>query len=170
MAINRKNIVDASRRRLIEKLAAGGVTSAFAACFVTASLEPGLASAAVRQQGNSTVKLITLLHRKPGMSRDDFIARYESVHSKIGEKYLRPYATRYMRRYTRATEQNVVGLSELPADVIMEIWFPSMHIFHECMQSLMTDEAQAEIIADEELMFDRSRMISFVVDEYESAL
>lgn len=104
------------------------------------------------------------------MSREDFIARYESVHSKIGEKYLRPYAMRYMRRYTRHTDQNVAGRSELPADVVMEIWFPSMHIFHECMQSLMTDEAQAEIIADEELMFDRSRMISFVVDEYESAL
>lgn len=90
MAIDRKNIVDASRRRLIEKLAAGGVTSAFAACFVTASLAPGLASAAVQRQGNSTVKLITLLHRKPGMSREDFIARYESVHSKIGEKYCDP--------------------------------------------------------------------------------
>jgi hypothetical protein len=36
------------------------------------------------------------------------------------------------------------------------------------MAALSTEAAQAEIIADEEQLFDRSRMVSFVVDEYES--
>ena len=36
------------------------------------------------------------------------------------------------------------------------------------MASLATDEAQAEIVADEERVFDRALICSYVVEEYES--
>ena len=121
-------------------------------------------------ESRTQVKLITLLHRKPGMSREAFIERYETIHRVLGEKYLRPYADRYLRRYTRSIGGDLRLEQNLPADVVMEIWFPNMSAFQSCMTSLTESEAQAEIVADEEKMFDRSRMVSFLVDEYESDL
>jgi len=38
------------------------------------------------------IKLVTLLSKKPGMSREAFIAHYETHHRLIGEKYLKGYA------------------------------------------------------------------------------
>ena len=35
------------------------------------------------------IKLVTLLSKKPGMSREAFIAHYETHHRLIGEKYLK---------------------------------------------------------------------------------
>jgi len=40
----------------------------------------------------------------------------------------------------------------------------------EAMALLMTDAAQAEIVADEERLFDRAKIQSFVVEEYESTM
>ena len=114
------------------------------------------------------IKLITLLHKRADLSREQFIARYENGHKHIGEKYLRPHASRYLRRYCRTIDSAVLGGDELPADVVMEIWFNNQAAFDAAMAALSTEAAQAEIIADEEQLFDRSRMVSFVVDEYES--
>ncbi len=116
------------------------------------------------------IKLITLLHRKPGMTREQFIERYENGHREIGEKCLSGHAVRYVRRYTRAVASEVLSDADLPADVVMEIWFPDQQTFDDAMVRLSTPEAQAEIVADEEQLFDRERMVSFVVDEYESTL
>lgn len=116
------------------------------------------------------VKLITFLHRKPGMSREAFIERYENGHREIGEKYLSPYATRYVRRYCQLQDLEPLDAGTSPPDVIMEIWFPDEATYELAMADLTTPEAQAEIIADERQLFDRSRMVSFVVDEYESKL
>jgi hypothetical protein len=41
-----------------------------------------------------TITLVTLLKRREGMNKADFIAYYETHHRKIGEKVLRSYATR----------------------------------------------------------------------------
>jgi len=38
------------------------------------------------------------------------------------------------------------------------------------MALIMTEEARTEIVADEERLFDRAKIRSFVVEEYESAL
>ena len=41
------------------------------------------------------IKVVTLLTRKPGMSREAFIEHYETHHRKIGEKYLSGFAVKY---------------------------------------------------------------------------
>ena len=41
------------------------------------------------------IKVVTLLTRKPGMTRQAFIEHYESQHRLIGEKYLDGYAVKY---------------------------------------------------------------------------
>jgi len=160
-ATTQRDDLHSRRRLLVSAMTAGmlGAMSVVSGSTKAAELTPG-----------STVKLITLLHRKPGMSREAFVTRYETLHSRIGEKYLKGYASRYFRRYCRSAGPKDNAESELPADVIMEIWFPNADAFSACMAFLMTEEAQAEIVTDEEKMFDRTRMVSFLVDEYESDL
>jgi len=51
-----------------------------------------------------TITVITLLKRREGMSKDDFIAYYEESHRRIGEQVLSGYATRYVRRYLFPTD------------------------------------------------------------------
>ena len=104
------------------------------------------------------------------MSQQAFIDRYESIHSKLGEKYLKGYASHYMRRYIRPAGAAGASTAKLPADVLMEIWFPTSAEMAACMESLAEPSVQREIVADEEQMFDRSKMVSFIVDEHASLL
>ena len=114
------------------------------------------------------IKLITLLTRKVGLTREAFIEHYETHHRKIGEKYLSGYAAKYQRRYVSVEESANHAPLELPFDVLMEIWFPNQAAMDAAMQLIASDTAQAEIVADEERLFEREQTRSYVVEEYES--
>ena len=114
------------------------------------------------------IKVVTLLTRKPGMSREAFIEHYETHHRKIGEKYLSGFAVKYQRRYLQSAGfRGQVGAT-LPFDVLMEIWYPDQDKLNAALAVLSKDEAQAEIVADEERLFDRDLIRSYTVEEYES--
>lgn len=116
-------------------------------------------------------KTITLLKRRPGMSMSEFIGYYESTHARIGEKYLRGRATRYVRRYLHPVPNPLTGETIEPEhDVAMEIWFPDRETFETTMAALTLPEPAAEIAADEERLFDRSKNRLCIVEEHESAL
>jgi len=117
------------------------------------------------------IKMVNLLKRKPTLTMEEFIDYYESVHRKIGEKYLSKYAVHYARRYLHPVPQSILPV-EMPRnyDVIMEIWFPDQSTMENCFAELLTPEAQAEISADEEKLFDRNNIHFYVVEEYESDL
>ena len=70
------------------------------------------------------IKVVTLLTRKPGMSREAFIEHYETHHRKIGEKYLSGFAVKYQRRYLQSAGFRGQEGATLPFDVLMEIWYP----------------------------------------------
>ena len=114
------------------------------------------------------IKVVTLLTRKPGMSREAFIEYYENNHRLIGEKYLDGYAVKYQRRYLAPVDADVLNSADLPFDVLMEIWFPDRAVMDKAMALLGTEAAQEEIVADEERVFDRALIRSYVVEEYES--
>jgi EthD domain len=114
-----------------------------------------------------TVTLITLLKRREGMSKADFIAYYEAHHRKIGEKVLRGYATRYVRRYLHPTDG--VDAHE-DADVVMEIDFPDATTRDACFAAMADDAVMAEIVADEERLFDRGRIRTFAAEERASVV
>ena len=111
-----------------------------------------------------------LLHRKSGLSSQEFRERYEKEHRKIGERYLRPYANRYLRRYAHDLDADPAERSETVPDVITEVWFADRQAYDRAMQALAAPEAQEEISADEERLFARERMVRFLVEEYESDL
>ena len=116
------------------------------------------------------IKVVTLLTRKPGMSREAFIEHYETHHRKIGEKYLSGFATKYQRRYLQSAVFREQEGDALPFDVLMEIWYRDQEALNGALAVLSTEEAQAEIVADEKRLFDRELIRSFTVEEYESEM
>jgi len=116
------------------------------------------------------IKVVTLLTRKPGMSREAFIEHYETHHRKIGEKYLGGFALKYQRRYLQSAGLRDQEGDALPFDVLMEIWYPDQDALNGAMAVLSTDKAQAEIAADEERLFDRELIRSYTVEEYDSEM
>lgn len=113
------------------------------------------------------IKLVTLLTRRPGMSKQDFIAYYESTHRLIGEKVLGGYASRYVRRFTTPAD----GV-EKPGDpdVVMEIWFKDRATYEACFAALSEPEVMQMVVEDEERLFDRPLIRGFLVEEHESEL
>ncbi len=113
-------------------------------------------------------KVLMPLKRKAGMSVEDFRAYYETYHRLIGEKYLKGYATKYLRRYITALPDAQGHIAEPDFDVLLEIWFPNEATFQKCAAGFAAPEAEKEIREDEEKLFDRSHMPSLTVLEYES--
>jgi hypothetical protein len=87
-------------------------------------------------------KQIGLMKRKPGMTMEEFIDRYENGHVKIGENvFLR--AKRYMRRYVTPLKNPLTGeTKELDFDVIMELWWDTT----EDMAADMKDFAASDLV------------------------
>ena len=114
-----------------------------------------------------TITLITLLKRREGMSMPDFIAYYEEHHRRIGERVLSGYASRYVRRFLHPTD----GEDQVhDADVVMEIDFPDSATRDACFAAMADPEIMGMIVEDEARLFDRSRIRTFTVEEYASAI
>jgi hypothetical protein len=115
-------------------------------------------------------KSVVLLKRKPGMSIKDFVTYYETYHRKLGEKFV-PNAKKYVRRYLHAIGNPVTGeVPELPYDVLTELWFENKAEFDKAMVLLSKPEVAAEIAADEDKLFDRSKNCFCTIEERESVL
>jgi hypothetical protein len=114
-----------------------------------------------------TVTLITLLKRREGMTKADFITYYETHHCKIGERVLGGYAIRYVRRFLHPVDG--VDARE-DADVVMEIDFPDQATADACFAAMADPAIAAEIAEDEAQLFDRSRIRTFSVDERSSKM
>lgn len=114
-----------------------------------------------------TVTVLTLLKRREGMSKADFIAWYESRHRLIGEKVLAGWATRYQRNHLHPLDG-----TDQPHDfdVVLEIDFPDQQTCDACFAAMADPATMAEIIEDEERLFDRARMRTFRVERHVSAL
>ncbi|MEE4451633.1 EthD domain-containing protein [Novosphingobium resinovorum] len=113
-----------------------------------------------------TVTVLTLLKRREGMSAE-FRTYYESRHRVIGEQVLAGYATRYVRRFLTPLDG-----ADQPGDfdVVMEIDFPDAATRDACFAALGEGPTHAMIVADEEKLFDRSRIRAFSVTESASRM
>lgn len=114
-----------------------------------------------------TVTVLTLLKRREGMSKADFIAYYESRHRVIGEKVLSGWATRYVRRHLHPLDGQTL---DHDFDVVLEIDFPDQQTCDACFAAMADPAVMDEIVADEERLFDRSRMRTYRIEEHASVL
>ena len=115
-----------------------------------------------------TFKVLIFLKRRPGMSLEAFRDYYEGVHSKLCERYSRG-ACRYVRRYVQPRPNSITGSDEeLAFDVITEIWYEDRAVFERAVHHSARGELPAEILADEERLFDRSKTRFATVVEFDS--
>jgi len=113
------------------------------------------------------ITVVTLLKKRDGMSLREFIEYYETYHKVIGEKYLSEHASGYRRTFLTPFPGRDDG-SAPDYDVVMEIEFPNQAAFDATFAVLQTPEAQAEIVPDEEKLFDRTKTCSFIAERYTS--
>jgi hypothetical protein len=116
-----------------------------------------------------TFKTITLLKRRADLTLDQFIERYETGHAQLGARLLRGRASHYARRFLRPVPNPETGaVAEGEYDVVMEIWYPDRATWEATMAHLSAPEVMAEIVADEETLFDRAKNRFFLVEEHAS--
>lgn len=114
------------------------------------------------------IKLVYFLKRHPDLTREEFKALYESRHARLGEKHAQR-AARYVRRYLEPLPELFTGsVIEGDYDVITELWYESQADYDLDMAHLAQPNVVAEIVADEETIFDRSKHRMFVVEEWDS--
>ena len=67
------------------------------------------------------IKLVMPMKRRPGMTIPEFREYYETKHRLIGEKYLKGYASRYMRRFTNPTVDRDGELRLAPEPLAVQV-------------------------------------------------
>lgn len=106
------------------------------------------------------MKLMLFVKRKPGLSDEEFRARYENGHVPLAISEL-PHLVQYRRNYVKP----MPGQPEGDFDVITELWFDSKEGWKETADHAL-DPVNGKILADDEAAFmDRSTMRFVMVDE-----
>lgn len=114
------------------------------------------------------IKLVYMLKRHPSLTREEFKALYEGRHARLGEKHA-TRAARYVRRYLQPVPELFTGaVIEPEHDVITELWYGNRGDYEADMAHLSRPEVVAEIVSDEETIFDRSKHRLFTVEECDS--
>ena len=135
-----------------------------------ASGDEGTPTARTLGAGNvdGMVKLVFMLKRKPGMSREDFLRYYEQHHARLGEKYV-PNAVRYVRRFIDPMA-GPSGGGDADFDVLTEWWFANQGEMDKAMKQLSDPKVHAEIEADEKVLFDRPATRMYMITERDSKM
>ncbi len=111
------------------------------------------------------IKVILLVKRKRGMSMADFRDYYENHHSKRGARNF-PHMASYRRNYLTPIGNGPERDAEPPFDCMTETCFESEDDYQKAMTHFVGDPAEmAAHHADEENLFDRSEIWTFLADE-----
>lgn len=112
------------------------------------------------------IKVITLLKRKPGMTREEFSRYWREVHAKVALDFP---GSRHIRRYVQNHMMNPASLGNWPGavnedwDGVAEVWFDSLEDLHQTMN----DPDYLKIVRpDEEKFSDLSACQTFIIDEH----
>ena len=114
------------------------------------------------------IKTIAFLKKKPGLSREAFIAYYETRHVPLILS-IAPQICDYRRNFLLTEGAIVVaGLPAPDFDVVTELWYPDEAAFAAALAAF-TDPVNAQRIADdEENVFDRAYTRFYLVKESRS--
>ncbi|MGX1701953.1 EthD domain-containing protein [Microbacterium sp. NPDC055357] len=117
-------------------------------------------------------KIVSLMRRREGMTRDEFRTYYETVHVPLITRLV-PGWVDYRRNYVvdqshRTAHQPTERALDTSVDVITEMTFSDETGYRRAVDALSDASTAAVISADEERLFDRSLTRTFVVDEFSS--
>lgn len=111
------------------------------------------------------IKMVALMKRKPGLSLEQFIERYEQYHAPFAKPHM-PHAVRYERRFLRPLGNPLTGGDgESVFDVLTEVWFPDRAALEADLGHIATPEMMAAFAADEEPLFDRAHHRLFLIED-----
>lgn len=115
-------------------------------------------------------KMVILIQKKKGMSREDFIHHYETSHAVIGKRLLGHLWAKYVRNYPLSLmeyqpEENSVDDSY---DAVTEIWFKDEAGVEEMARIINIPENNKLILEDEEKFQERKLTRLLMVEEYDT--
>lgn len=120
------------------------------------------------------VKIIALISRKPGLSREEFIQHYEQHHARLIAGRKHQWLLDYRRNYVvpASSFQKLDGADgQLPdCDVITEASFATVEDYEAFSEASRDPAFGRQVVADEETFMDRSSIRFFRVDVYPSDL
>lgn len=110
-------------------------------------------------------KVISLLAKRPNMTKDAFVAYYEAHHAPLIRK-LFPWIQDYRRNFIDLTGC-IFGANATPLDfdVVTEIWFADRAGYARMLAEHAKPGVGDAIAADERNFLDSSRTRFFIVDE-----
>jgi uncharacterized protein (TIGR02118 family) len=109
------------------------------------------------------IKVVLLVRRKPGITREEFRRYYESRHAPLAASQLRS-CLRYVRNFVI---EDVAG--EPDFDCVTEFWYELDGPWREA-RDYIASEASRQVLAEDEAKFmDRGSMRVVVVAECETA-
>ena len=112
------------------------------------------------------LKVIALLTRKRGMSRNDFIMHYESMHVPLVRK-LFPQILDYRRNYVELSGAIIAPDAAPPDfDSITEIWFRNRDAYDAMLAARAKPSIGGQIDREEENFLDRTKTRFFIVEEH----
>lgn len=105
------------------------------------------------------IKLILMVRRKPGITREAFMSYYESKHAPLAASVMLK-CKKYVRNFVA---EELTGA--LNFDVMTEFWFDVDGTWEEARKSL-ADPATRQLLEEDEARFmDRTSMRVFLADE-----
>lgn len=116
------------------------------------------------------IKTIAFLKRRAGLSREQFIRRYETVHAPLILS-IAPQVCEYRRNFLLSEGAiTALGAPAVDFDVVTELWYPDQESFEAAMAAFTSPANAARIAADEEQLFDRAYTRFYRVEERSSAI
>ncbi len=118
------------------------------------------------------VRMMVLLKRRPGLSMAEFIDGYENHHAPLIARLI-TRMMRYERHFLTPLVHAALGdtAPEAEFDVVTEVWYESEAVYAEQQAYLKAHpEVLAEIAADEERWFDRSKSRIMRVEDHSTDL
>ena len=113
------------------------------------------------------VKIVMLIKKKQGMSREAFIHHYETSHAVNGKRLFGHLFVKYVRNYVKALveyqpEETSVDDSY---DAVTEVWLKDEAALAEMTRILNIPENNKLILDDEEAFQDRLKTRVLIVDD-----
>ncbi len=118
-------------------------------------------------------KLIFLLKRKPGTTKEAFRDYYERSHVRLAQKYIGHLLTEYRRNYPRSVTQNPTEFGRntpepFEYDVVTEMRFKSDEAFAEFEEILKDPKINPTLIEDERKFLERKAVVMLMCEEIDT--
>lgn len=108
------------------------------------------------------IKIMLLVNRKPGVSREEFRRHYESTHAPLAASHLK-HLVRYVRNYVTGQFR-----TDFDCDVVTEFWFDYPGTWREARQALLPQDMLDLFAEDEARFMDRGSMRVLVIEQGET--